>query len=66
MRCAWAGGARQRPEQPYLSDDERRAVIRTVIEEAGGKAPVIAGVTASTRLIAADWRAKPRRWGRTR
>jgi dihydrodipicolinate synthase/N-acetylneuraminate lyase len=40
-------------EQPYLSDDERRAVMRTVIEEAAGRAPVIAGVTASTRLIAA-------------
>ena len=40
-------------EQPYLSDDERRAVMRTVIEEAAGKAPVVAGVTASTRLIAA-------------
>jgi len=40
-------------EQPYLSDDERRAVIRTVIEEGRGRAVVVAGVTASTRLIAA-------------
>jgi 4-hydroxy-tetrahydrodipicolinate synthase len=41
-------------EQPYLSDDERRAVARVVIEAAGGRVPVIAGVTASTRLIAAS------------
>jgi len=41
-------------EQPYLSDDERRLVMRTVIEEAQGRADVIAGITASTRLIAAD------------
>jgi len=40
-------------EQPYLSDSERQIVIRTVVEEAQGKALVIAGVTASTRLIAA-------------
>jgi dihydrodipicolinate synthase/N-acetylneuraminate lyase len=40
-------------EQPYLSDDERRVVIRTVIEEGRGHAVVVAGVTASTRLIAA-------------
>jgi dihydrodipicolinate synthase/N-acetylneuraminate lyase len=40
-------------EQPYLSDAERQLVIRTVVEENGGKADVIAGITASTRLIAA-------------
>jgi dihydrodipicolinate synthase/N-acetylneuraminate lyase len=36
-----------------LSDDERRTVLRTVIEAGGDKAAVIAGVTAPTRAIAA-------------
>ena len=39
-------------EQPYLADDERREVLRTIIEASGGKAAVIAGVTAPTRAIA--------------
>ena len=41
-------------EQPYLSDEERRLVTRTVIEEGRGKAVVVAGVTAATRLLAAE------------
>ncbi len=41
-------------EQPYLSDAERRDVTRCVIEAGRGKAVVVAGVTASTRLIAAE------------
>ena len=41
-------------EQPYLSDTERLVVLRTVIAEADGRAVVVAGVTASTRLIAAE------------
>ena len=41
-------------EQPYLSDVERRAVTRTVIEEGRGKAVVVAGVTASSSLLAAE------------
>lgn len=41
-------------EQPYLSDTERRAVTRTVIEEGAGKAVVVVGVTASTHLLAAE------------
>jgi dihydrodipicolinate synthase/N-acetylneuraminate lyase len=41
-------------EQPYLSDAERLTVLKTVIAEARGKTVVVAGVTASTRLIAAD------------
>lgn len=41
-------------EQPYLSDAERRTVTRTVIEEGRGKAVVVAGVTASTSLLAAE------------
>lgn len=40
-------------EQPYLSDEERRLVTRTVIEEARGKVTTVAGITAPTRLIAA-------------
>jgi dihydrodipicolinate synthase/N-acetylneuraminate lyase len=40
-------------EQPYLSDEERRLVMRTVIEEARGKIATVAGVTAPTRMIAA-------------
>lgn len=40
-------------EQPYLSDEERRLVTRTVIEEGHGRVTTIAGVTAPTRLIAA-------------
>ena len=40
-------------EQPYLSDEERRLVMRTVIEEARGKVTTVAGVTAPTRMIAA-------------
>ena len=40
-------------EQPYLSDEERRLVTRTVIEEARGKVTTVAGVTAPTRMIAA-------------
>jgi 4-hydroxy-tetrahydrodipicolinate synthase len=40
-------------EQPWLSDDERRTVMRTVIEETAGRAVVVAGVTASTKMIAA-------------
>ncbi len=39
-------------EQPYLSDEERRTVTRTVIEAAAGRTVVVAGVTASTQLIA--------------
>jgi 4-hydroxy-tetrahydrodipicolinate synthase len=41
-------------EQPYLTDEERRIVTRTVIEETGGRAAVVAGVTASTAPIAAE------------
>lgn len=41
-------------EQPWLSDAERRTVMRTVIEEARGRAVTVAGVTAATRLIAAE------------
>ncbi|HEY0420421.1 MAG TPA: dihydrodipicolinate synthase family protein [Acetobacteraceae bacterium] len=41
-------------EQPYLSDEERRAVTRTLVEEGRGKAVVVAGVTAPTRLLAAE------------
>jgi dihydrodipicolinate synthase/N-acetylneuraminate lyase len=41
-------------EQPYLSDAERLTVLKTVIDEARGKTVVVAGITASTRLIAAD------------
>lgn len=40
-------------EQPYLSDEERRLVMRTVIEEARGHTLTVAGITAPTRLIAA-------------
>jgi len=40
-------------EQPYLSDAERRSVLKTVIAEARGKAVVVAGVTASSRVVAA-------------
>ena len=42
-------------EQPYLSDAERLTVLKTTIAEARGKAVVVAGVTASTRLIAAEF-----------
>jgi 4-hydroxy-tetrahydrodipicolinate synthase len=41
-------------EQPYLSDEERRLVARTVIDEARGRTLTIAGVTGATRLIAAS------------
>ena len=41
-------------EQPYLSDDERRAVTQCVIEAGRGKAVVVAGVTSATRLISAE------------
>ena len=41
-------------EQPYLSDTERLVVLRTVIAAADGKSVVVAGVTASTHLIAAE------------
>jgi len=40
-------------EQPYLDDEERRVVTRTVIEAAAGRTVTVAGVTASTHLIAA-------------
>jgi 4-hydroxy-tetrahydrodipicolinate synthase len=40
-------------EQPYLSDEERSQVTRTVIEEARGHVLTVAGVTAPTRLMAA-------------
>ena len=56
-------------EQPYLSDVERRAVTRTVIEEGRGKAVVVAGVTAwcrrpARRRIGAR-RPRRGRWART-
>ena len=38
---------------PTLNDEERSTVTRTVIEAAAGKAVIVAGVTASTRIIAA-------------
>ena len=41
-------------EQAWLSDAERREVMRTVVAEARGRAVTVAGVTAATRLIAAD------------
>jgi 4-hydroxy-tetrahydrodipicolinate synthase len=41
-------------EQPWLSDDERRTVMRTVIEATDGRAVTVAGVTAPQQLIAAS------------
>jgi 4-hydroxy-tetrahydrodipicolinate synthase len=41
-------------EQPYLSDAERRLVLKTVIAEARDKTVIVAGITASTRLLAAE------------
>ena len=41
-------------EQPWLSDAERRQVMRAVIEEARGRAVTVAGVTSATRLISAE------------
>ena len=40
-------------EQAWLSDEERMEVMRTVIEEARGKAVTVAGITSATRLISA-------------
>src|SRR4029450_11066107 len=34
-------------EAPYLTDQERQTVIRTTITEAGGKVPIVIGVTSS-------------------
>lgn len=50
-------------EQPWLSDAERITVMRTVTEEARGKAVVVAGVTASTRIIAAGLAAEAEAMG---
>jgi 4-hydroxy-tetrahydrodipicolinate synthase len=50
-------------EQPYLSDDERRLVTRTVIEEGHGHAVVVAGITAPTRSIAAELAREAEAWG---
>ena len=40
-------------EQPWLSDEERQLVMRTVVEQARGKVVTVAGVTSATRLISA-------------
>ncbi|MBV9538061.1 MAG: dihydrodipicolinate synthase family protein [Acidisphaera sp.] len=40
-------------EQPWLSDEERRTVMRTVVSETAGRATVVAGVTAPQKLMAA-------------
>lgn len=50
-------------EQPYLSDEERRQVTRTVIEAAGGKVTTVAGVTASTSRLAASFAAEAKAMG---
>lgn len=42
-------------EAPYLSDSERRTVVEIVVDEAAGRVPVVAGITASCAPLAVLW-----------
>jgi 4-hydroxy-tetrahydrodipicolinate synthase len=42
-------------EQPYLSDAERRRLVEVMVEEARGRTTVVASVTATTSVMAADF-----------
>jgi dihydrodipicolinate synthase/N-acetylneuraminate lyase len=42
-------------EAPYLSDAERRQVVEATVQEADGRVPVVAGVTASCARLAVEF-----------